>query len=150
MALVTSGCASRAAPPPSSSADLGAWLDANDDARPAARSNTIRSAALADAVPHVSPLDRWSARTISSGASEPVRPARRPPVDVSFNRSDIVSAFQLLADAGRFNVVMPEGLTGQVSATLRSIDPYDALKAMAEANGVDVRYDGQIVVLRKR
>lgn len=46
--------------------------------------------------------------------------------------------------------MMGEGLTGQVSATLRRIDPFDALKAMAEANGVDVRFDGQVVVLKKR
>jgi hypothetical protein len=45
---------------------------------------------------------------------------------------------------------MGEGLTGQVSATLRGIDPYDALRAMAEANGVEVRYDGRVVLVRKR
>ena len=65
-------------------------------------------------------------------------------------RSDMASAFQLLAEAGGFDVVMGEGLTGQVSATLRRIDPYDALQAMAEANGVDVRYDGRVVLVKKR
>ena len=45
---------------------------------------------------------------------------------------------------------MQEGLSGQVSATLRGVDPFDALKAMAEANGVEVRWDGQVVVVKKR
>jgi hypothetical protein len=62
----------------------------------------------------------------------------------------MVSAFQVLADSGRFNLVMQEGLTGRVSATMRGVDPYDALVALAEANGAEVRYDGDVVVVKKR
>jgi hypothetical protein len=148
-ALLAIGCASaHRSPPPAaapSSADLDAWLDAAED-HGRARSTTLRAASIPA---QAAPAERWGSRTIAIRASEPRRPRRRAPVDVSFHKSDMASAFQLLADAGRFNLVMADGLSGQVSATLRGIDPYDALKAMAEANGVDVRYDGQVVLVKK-
>ena len=62
----------------------------------------------------------------------------------------MVQAFQFLADAGRFNLVTAEGLSGKVSATLRGVDPYDALVSLAEANGAMVQFDRQIVVVKKR
>jgi hypothetical protein len=60
------------------------------------------------------------------------------------------SALQFLADAGRFNLVIESGLTGSVSATLRDVDPYDALVAIADANGAEVGYERRIVVVRRR
>jgi hypothetical protein len=115
------------------------------------RSTTTLSPASLRDEPAARPVvDRWGSRTLAAVVAEPPRPRRRGRVDVSFQKSDMASAFQLLADAGRFNLVMAEGLTGQVSATLRGIDPYDALKAVAEANGVEVRYEGDVVVVKKR
>lgn len=148
-ALLASACSSQAAPPraASGSADLEAWLDRTEDRGPA-RSTTLRGPI---AMPEAeAPPRSWGTRTIHARVAEPPRPRRRAPVDVSFHRSDMANAFQFLADAGRFNLVMQDGLTGQVSATLHGVDPYDALKAMAEANGVDVRYDGQVVVVAKK
>jgi hypothetical protein len=140
--LVALACAPAGTPPPrTSSADLDAWTSA-EDAAPVTMGNPER-------VPQTPP-DRWRSQTIAAVVTEPPRPRRGARVDVSFHRSDMTSAFQLLADAGRFNLVMAEGLTGQVSATLRRIDPYDALKAVAEANGVEVRYEGGVVVVKKR
>jgi hypothetical protein len=142
-AALLAGCASRPISPhePTSSADLDAWVDAAEPSGPA-RSITL-SRPLSPALLH-SPV------TLSSSSASAPRPQRRPPIDVSFQKADMQSAFQLLADAGRFNLVMQEGLTGQVSVSLRRIDPYDALTAVAAANGVEVRYDGQVVVLKKR
>jgi hypothetical protein len=150
--LLALGCASRPPPPPPPpSADLEAWTDAAEDHGPA-RSMTLPRAkkSIPEPPPPGASGERWASRTISERGAEPTRPRRRPLVDVSFQRSDMASAFQLLADAGGFNLVMAGGLAGQVSATLRRIDPFDALKAVAEANGVEVRYEGQVVVLKKR
>jgi hypothetical protein len=143
---LASGCASPPPPasPRASSADLDAWLDAAEPGGP------VRSITLAHvAEPAPGGRSPWMRGPITLSAP-PQRPQRRPPIDVAFQKADMQSAFQLLADAGRFNLVMQEGLTGQVSATLRRIDPFDALAAMAAANGVEVRYDGQVVVLKKR
>jgi hypothetical protein len=137
--LLPAGCAS---PPPraaATSADLGAWVAA-DQSAPARSTALLRGPALVA-------MDPVTLRTPVAGVP---RPRRRSPIDVSFQKAEMVNAFQLLADAGRFNLVMQDGLGGHVSATLRGIDPYDALVALAEANGVAVRYEGDVVVLKKK
>src|SRR4051812_9423347 len=139
-ALLAVGCAEappRARAPASSSADLGAWISASED-EGQARVSTLSGApspSLAAAGP----------ATIREHVHEPPRPRRGKHVDVSFQGADMVSAFQFLADAGRFNLVMQDGMTGQVSASMRSVDPYDALLALAHANGIEVRLEGDIV-----
>jgi hypothetical protein len=88
--------------------------------------------------------------TLRPPVVEAPRPRRRGHIDVSFQRAEMVNAFQLLADAGHFNLVLQDGLAGHVSATLKGIDPYDALVALAEANGVAVRYEGDVVVVKRK
>jgi hypothetical protein len=146
--LVTAGCA--AAPPPPRSAplpaDLSAWV--GDGARPGAPS---RSMALAPEPREAeAPRLGFAAHHIAAPPERAPRPGGRARVDVSFQGADMVNAFQFLADAGRFNLVLSEGLSGKVSATLRGVDPYDALVSLAEANGARVRYDRDIVVVSKR
>ncbi|MFO0591241.1 MAG: hypothetical protein U0441_27085 [Polyangiaceae bacterium] len=80
---------------------------------------------------------------------EPTRPRSRGRVEVSFHRADLENAMRFLADSGRFNLVVESGLTGQVTASLRGVDAYDALVTIAEANGAEVRYDRGIVMVRK-
>jgi hypothetical protein len=87
---------------------------------------------------------------ISSLPAPPSRPRRGTPVDVSFQGADMTNAFQFLADAGRFNLVMEDGLSGRVSARLRGVDPYDALVSIASAHGVSVRFSDEIVIVGKR
>jgi hypothetical protein len=148
--LLATACASAKPPPPrASSADLDAWTSA-EEAAPLRSAATLAPASIPESPPARLGVDRWGSRTIAAVVAEPPRPRRRAPVDVSFQKSDMASAFQLLADAGRFNLVMAEGLSGQVSATLKRIDPYDALRAVAEANGVEVRYEHDVVVVKKR
>ena len=81
---------------------------------------------------------------------EAPRPRRAHSVDVSFYRADLENAFRFLADAGRFNLVVEAGLTGNVTATLRRVDAYDALCAIASANGAEARFEQGIVVVRRR
>ncbi len=105
---------------------------------------------IAEVLPDEPAARRWATRTLGSPTVEPSRPRRHAPVDVTLHESDMANAFQLLADAGGFNLVMADHLEGRVSATLRSVDPYEALEAVAAAHGVEVRYDGRVVVVRKR
>jgi hypothetical protein len=150
--LLTSltACApAKPAPPRAASADLDAWISA-EDAAPLRSSTTLSRASIPEAPPALPAADRWGSRTLAAVVAEPLRPRRGARIDVSFHKSDMANAFQLLADAGRFNLVMAENLNGQVSATLHRIDPYDALKSLAEANGVEVRYEGGVVLVKKR
>jgi hypothetical protein len=140
-ALLLAGCASPPPRPAASEADLSAWVAAEETAP--ARSRVL----LRGPVPAPFSMEPVTLRT---HAAEVPRPRRRGHIDVSFQRAEMVSAFQLLADAGRFNLVMQDGLSGHVSATLKGIDPYDALVALAEANGVAVRYEGDVVVVKKK
>lgn len=80
----------------------------------------------------------------------PARPRVTKRLAVEFQRADLVNAMQLLADAGHFNLVLESGLAGLVSASLFDVEPYEALVALAEANGAAVEYENRIVVVRKR
>jgi hypothetical protein len=82
----------------------------------------------------------------------PARPrlGRVRRVDVRFQGADIHQALHFLAEAGRFNVVVESTLSGQVSARLRDVDPYDALLAVAEANGAVARWERNVVIVRRR
>src|SRR5262245_54646330 len=134
IALVVSGCSSAAPHPASTSADLGAWITADEPAP--ARSRALLAGS--------SPIARGPV-TLSSHVVEGPRPRRAARVDVNFEKAEMMNAFQLLANAGSFNLVMQDGLAGHLSATLKGIDPYDALVALAEANGVAVRYQAGVV-----
>ena len=79
----------------------------------------------------------------------PTRPRSQGRVEVSFHRADLENALRFLADSGRFNLVVESGITGQVTASLRGVDAYDALVTIAEANGAEVRYDHGIVMVRR-
>jgi hypothetical protein len=137
------GCSTPPPRPAATSADLGAWTSAPEGA-PARSSTTLPSAATEATLVARGPV------TLPTHAAPPARPGRRVRVDVSFQQADMVSAFQVLADSGRFNLVMQEGLNGKVSATMRGVDPYDALVALAEANGVNVHFEDGVVVVKRR
>jgi type II secretory pathway component HofQ len=138
-ALAVTGCASPSSRPVTTSADLGAWLTAEETspARSTVLSLTMTPAARGPV-------------TLPERVAAPPRPRRGARIDVSFQQAAMGNAFQLLADAGRFNLVMQEGLTGRVSVTMRGVDPYDALVALAEANGVEVRREGDMVLVTRR
>ena len=141
--LALLGCSAPQPHPPATSADLAAWTSGPEGA-PARTSTTLPRAEAETAIAARGPV------TLPTHAVPPPRPGRRARVDVSFQQADMVSAFQTLADSGRFNLVMQEGLNGKVSATMRSVDSYDALVAIAEANGAEVRFQEGVVVVRKR
>jgi hypothetical protein len=142
--LAAAGCAAppapRAAPRPHDlDASLGSWESARGDDGGGARSTTMARAPAA-----------IGAVTLQASPAVEVRPRRHGRVDVSFQGAEMGSAFQFLADAGRFNLVMADGLVGHVSGTLHGVDPYDALVLLAQANGVAVRFDREVVVVSKR
>ena len=152
LAALASGCAEAQPARPRSAplaADLAAWVGPSpDDAPPSTTISPAPARSLASS--NADPGARYEARRIAPPPVATPRPKRQGRVNVSFQGADMVQAFQFLADAGRFNLVMAEGLTGKVSATLRGVDPYDALVSLAEANGATVRFDKRIVVVRKR
>lgn len=144
------GCAENARPPRATplSADLSAWVGASEPARATRRVASTTRTTLDDGRP--SEPDRFSTKRLTPPADVTPRPRRAGVVNVTFQGADMTQAFQFLAEAGRFNVVLAEGLTAKVTATLRGVDPYDALVSLAEANGAKVVFDRGIVVVSKR
>lgn len=126
------------APPAATSASGGHWISAPDEA-------PMRAS------PRV--LFREPAASILIGEKapppEPERPRSRGRVDVSFHKADLDNALRFLADAGRFNLVVESGLSGEVTAELRAVDAFDALVSIAEANGAVVRYHRGIVTVKR-
>jgi hypothetical protein len=147
-AYAAMGCAAPPTRPASTSADLGAWVDADEGAP--RRSSTTLARPLDGPERAGSSIASRGALTLPSHAAPPPRPRRHGRVDVSFQKAEMGNAFQFLADTGHFNLVLQDGIGGHVSATMRGVDPYDALVALAEANGVEVRYQGDVVVVKKR
>lgn len=82
--------------------------------------------------------------------SEPARPPRRARVSVNLKDADLPDALRLLAEVGGFGVVVESDVAGTVSARLSEVDPFEALEALAQANGAEARYERGIVVVRRR
>ncbi len=141
LALLLGGCAAPEREPPRSgrgtSASVSDWVSREDaPARSTSRSMSFYETKQTLALP--APAQDWAPR-----------PGRGRKVDVDFAEADLPNAMQFLADAGGFNLVLEEGLTGRVSARLHGVEPYDALVALAEAHGAEVSYERRIVVVRR-
>jgi hypothetical protein len=95
------------------------------------------------------PPDRWSVRRIGADPHDDGR--TRPPVgkrvDIDLVGAPFDDVARFLADTGRFNVVVEAPSAGTVTVKLRNIEPYDALKAIADVKGVAVSYRGGVVVV---
>jgi len=66
-----------------------------------------------------------------------------------FNRTRIDNALRLLADVGKFDLVIDGPMPQLVSAQLLSVEPYDALLSMAENHKLRVQYRGGVVRISK-
>lgn len=94
---------------------------------------------------------RWEPRVLASPEPPPPPPVgvqRR--VDVRLQGAELGEALRFLADTGRFALVAEGELRGRVDVDLRRVRPYDALVAIAEAHGAQVRRKGPIVVVTAR
>jgi hypothetical protein len=93
------------------------------------------------------PRDRFAVRSL--GQDPP--PAPRPPPsgrrDIELFDAPLDNALRLLADSGRFNLVIHDGLQGRVTVSLRNVEPYDALLVIARSHRLRVELDGNIVVV---
>jgi hypothetical protein len=87
--------------------------------------------------------------TTAEGRSGPPRRGARR-VDVSLRGANLPDALRLLAEAGRFDLVVDGDLGGTVTIDLYRVEPYEALVLMAEAKGAEVARHGNLVIVRPR
>lgn len=132
----------------------GAFVTAvKGQSAPDASREAGRAAAFRDEL--VAPLSRTMLmrgfETISIAppveAAEP-RPRRRGGrVDIEINGAPFVDTVRMLAEVGRFDVVVEAPSADGVQASLHGVDAWDALVAICHAKGVDVRYEHGVALV---
>ncbi len=137
LVVLTAGCAAPA-PPPRTAADLdGAIASWAREDETGARARSLRGE-------EVRPLS--APVRITRERRPPARRAR--PIDVRLHGAPLASALALLADAANVGLVIGEGVSGTVSVDLRRVRPLEAMRALAEAHGVELTYVGRTIVAR--
>jgi hypothetical protein len=84
------------------------------------------------------------AQTIAPRA---LRPPTVGPRTIRIDGARLDNALRIIAETGRFNLLVEGDLTRPVSARLVAVEPYEALVVLAGAHGALVNYDGSIVIV---
>ncbi len=94
------------------------------------------------------PASRFQTRSIGPTHKPPTtRPRRVGRRDIKLHHARLDNAFRLLANVGKFNLVVQGDFTKTVSLALRRVEPYDALLALAQSNQARVELRDNIVVV---
>jgi len=94
-------------------------------------------------------VDRWQSRSIDRHEPVAARPPRVGRRNIQLHHARLDNALRMLAREGRFNLVINGDLNQSISVDLRAVDPYEALLAIAHSHGVDVQYQGNIVIVSR-
>jgi hypothetical protein len=94
------------------------------------------------------PDDRWAVQSLGL-VSKPQRsrPRRVGKRDIRMRNARLDNALRIIAELGRFNLVMKGSQSDPVTLDLSEVEPYDALLALAEARGMSIRYQGNVVIV---
>lgn len=95
-----------------------------------------------------SPIEEGSTLRIGAPpAPGPSRPATHGLIDVDLKAAALGDALRFIADAGGFNLVVEGEPLTPITVKLRRVEAFDALLTVAEAHGLDVRFERGIVVV---
>ena len=97
-----------------------------------------------DAVPEAAPPPRFETRTIASDDAR-LRYVGRP-IDLDVKGADIHDVCRLLADVGKVNIVLGDGVQGTVTLTMRHVPWDQVLDAVLAAKGLRVERDGNVIL----
>lgn len=86
----------------------------------------------------------------STSPSDPatIPPARRGKRDVRLRDARLDDALRMLAEAANLGLVLPEPLTQPIRLELRAVDPVDVIEMLAASHGLEVRWQGRVLVVR--
>jgi len=94
---------------------------------------------------------RWEVRSLGPPApAARLRPHRAGRRDIRLHHARLDNALRLIAESGRLNLVLEGDFPRLVTVDLLAVEPYDALVALAEAHGAQVRWQGNIVIVAAR
>jgi type IV pilus assembly protein PilQ len=69
-------------------------------------------------------------------------------INVEFQDADIHHVLRVFADLGNINIVVEDGVSGRVTATLRSTTWQRALTEILRSQGLEGERDGNIIYVR--
>lgn len=84
---------------------------------------------------------------VSSGASQGTS-ASSARINVEFQDVDIHQVMLTLAELGRVNIIVEKGVSGRVTATLRSTTWESALEQILRSQGLKAERDGNVIYVR--
>lgn len=93
------------------------------------------------------------AATPASAGRDPCARGARPrgaPIDLDVKGADVREVFRLLADVGRINLVIGEGVTGTVTLRLRRVAWDRIACTVAAMHGLRLTVDGSILLVTRR
>jgi type II secretory pathway component HofQ len=91
------------------------------------------------------PIMRFESRTIGATTSAPRYTGR--PIDLDLKDANIGNVCRLIADVGRVNIVLGDGVQGSVTMTIRRVPWDQALDAVIQAKGLRAEREGNVILL---
>lgn len=89
-----------------------------------------------------------AARADESSQKAPLTTAPVQPIfDLVVNAAPVSSVYAMLANASNYNVIVPSGLEGKVTMTLKGVNMLQALQALQHAYGYDFKLNGRQVTI---
>lgn len=91
------------------------------------------------------PSSRFATRTIGREDSSPRWVGR--PIDLDLKDADVANVCRLLADVGRVNIVLGDGVQGQVTLRMHRVPWDQAFDAVLAAKGLRAERDGNVILV---
>src|SRR5581483_349534 len=91
------------------------------------------------------PPARYESRTIGSVDTGPTYRGR--PIDLDLKDADIGNVCRLLADVGKVNIVLGDGVQGSVTLSMKRVPWDQALAAVIEAKGLRTEREGNVILV---
>lgn len=88
---------------------------------------------------------RYESRTI--GAVDTGPKYRGRPIDLDLKDADIGNVCRLLADVGKVNIVLGDGVQGSVTLSMKRVPWDQALAAVIEAKGLRAEREGNVILV---
>lgn len=88
---------------------------------------------------------RYESRTIGSTPTGPRYVGRA--IDLDLKDADLHNVFRLLADVGNVNIVIGDGVQGQVTLSMRHVPWDQVLDSVVAAKGLRMEREGNVIMI---
>ncbi|CAN5321790.1 hypothetical protein BH09MYX1_BH09MYX1_50990 [soil metagenome] len=96
-------------------------------------------------LPEAEPPPRFQTRTIAT--DEPSLHYVGRPIDLDVKGADIHDVCRLLADVGKINIVVGDGVQGTVTLSMRHVPWDQVLDSVIQAKGLRMEREGNVILV---